>query len=780
MGTRSVNRKLVFVIAAAVLLVVVAPAATAWAATVQVLGASTLDGTHVKISFNQVVGASATNPADYAVSPALTVSSAVLTDGDNAVLLTTAAQIDATLYTVSVSGVAGLVPTTQRAAFVGTVLGPASPTSFQDDFNRPSGFLPTDTPISGLWTAEYVSLGNDLGLVSAPTLAGSGALRSRVSSLDPEADNASLQYAISASEYYLSAYVNIPSGQYWGADQQVGLLRLNQYPATAQARITAFAESSSAYTLKVNWKESSSIGYHGDMLVATRVTFGGWHWLQLHVKNGAAGIGEVQVFVDGRLAYSQNTIAVQPVQMSRAEVGIMHMASTGPAGTTYTDEVRMGAGYQLPSVAFDAVAPTGVAVTSPAEGSLVTSGLTTLAATATDNVGVQRVAFVVDGTVVAADDSAPYSFDCSTLGLTDGQHTVVARAYDTSGLMTESAPLSFSVLNKGPDVLTPEVGPDPFSPNGDGYEDTATISFATSETAQERVLILDPSMAVKKTLLGWTSQPAGSYSLSWNGTYYAHVVRKHRLKTRANVLVADGAYTVRIEAKDALGRVTTVDRPLVVNRVLWGVGRSRSTFSPNGDGSADTVSISYALQNWASVGIAIEKADGTPVRTVQKLTYQIPGGYGGDGGVDWDGRDDDGNVVPDGEYTIRVWAVTAVGRTDNVRTVTVDTVAPTLSLDEVSPDPWDTSLGPLTVAFTASEAGSASVKFYLGAPSASSWTATASLAAGGATSVTWDGLLADGSAAPVGLYTVRVYFTDKAANHSIPYPASAMFQLTHP
>jgi flagellar hook assembly protein FlgD len=780
MGTRSVNCRLIFVLAAAVLLVVVAPAATAWAATVQVMGASTLDGTHVKISFNQVVGASAANPADYAVSPALAVSSAVLTDGDNAVLLTTAAQIDATLYAVSVSGVSGLVPSTQTAKFVGTALEPASQASFQDDFNRPSGFLPTDAPISGLWTAEYVSLGNELGLVSSPTLAGSGALRSRVSSLDPEGDNASLQYSISASEYYISAYVNVPSGQYWGAGQQVGLLRLDQYPATAQARITAFAESSSAFTLEVNWKESSSIGYHGDTRVTTGVTYGAWHWLQLHVKNGAAGTGEVQVFVDGRLAYSQNTIAVQPVKMTRAEVGIMHMASTGPAATTYTDEVRMGADYQPPSVAFDAVAPTGVAMTSPAQGSLITSGSTTLAATATDNVAVQRVAFVVDGTVVAADDSAPYSFDCNTLGLTDGQHTVVARAYDTSGLMTESVPVSFSVLNKGPDVLTPEVGPDPFSPNGDGYEDTATISFATSETAQERVLILDPSMAVKKTLLGWTSQPAGSYSLSWNGTYYAHVVRKHKLKTRANVLVADGAYTVRIEAKDALGRVTTVDRPLVVNRALWGVARSRSAFSPNGDGSADTVSISYALQNWASVGIAIERPDGTPVRTVQKLTYQVPGGYGGDGGVAWDGRDDDGNVVPDGEYTIRVWAVTAVGRTDNVRTVTVDTVAPTLSLDEVSPDPWDTSLGPLTVAFTASEAGSASVKFYLGASSASSWTATASLAAGGATSVTWDGVQSDGSAAPVGLYTVRVYFTDKAGNHSIPYPASAMFQLTHP
>jgi flagellar hook assembly protein FlgD len=770
MGIRFVNRRLLVAFAAAVLLVVVAPAATAWAATVQVKGASTLDGTHVKISFNQVVGASAANAADYAVSPALAVSSAVLADAGNAVLLTTAAQSNARQYTMTVHGVSGMWPLTQTATFVGSYLAPASLTSFQDDFNRASGFIPTDVPVSGLWTAQIVDTGNELNLVSNPTFAGAGALQSRVSSLDPEADNASLQYAISSDEYFVSAYVNIPAGQHWGADQQVGLLRLNQYPATAQARITAFAESSSAYTLKVNWKESSSIGYHGETLVTTGVTFGAWHWLQLHVKNGASGKGEVQVFVDGRLAYSQVTIPVQSVKMTRAEVGIMHMASSGPAATIYTDEVRLGTTYQLPSKSFDSVAPTGVALTSPAEGSLVTSGLTTLAATATDNIAVRRVTFMVDGVAAANDDMAPYSLDFSTIGLANGTHTVVARAYDTSGLMTASAPVTFSVSNKGPDVLTPAVAPNPFSPNADGYQDTATVTYATNDTAQQRVLVLDSTLAVTKTLRNWTSLPAGPQSVTWNGTYYDKVSAK-------NLPVADGAYTVRIEAKDAIGRVTTVDLPLVVNRVLASVGRSRSAISPNGDGSGDTVSISYTLKGPASAGVAIERSDGTLVRTVQSPTDQAAGDYSG---VVWDGKDGGGTVVADGVYTIRVWAVNAVGRVDYVRTVTVDTVAPTLVLDSVSPDPWDASLGPLTVAFTTSKAGTASVKFYLGTSSSSTKTLTASLAAAGSTSVTWDGVATDGSAAPVGLYKVRVYIVDKAGNHSIPYPASSTFQLTRP
>lgn len=764
MRVKSVTRRLLLVLALAAIVAVV-PAAASAAGPVKVVGASALDSTHVKVSFNQAVATAAS--ASYSISPSLTAS-ATLVDSGYAVVLATGTQVNAQSYTVTVSGAGDMWPTTQTATFIGTSVEQASTASFQDDFNRPSGFLTTDTPISGLWTVGILDDGNEMGIVQTPAFAGSGALRSYVTSLGAETDNASLQYAISSGEYYLSSYVYIPSGQGWGADQQVGLLRLNQYEKTAHARITAFAESSSAFTLKVNWKESATVGYHGETLVKTGVTFGQWHWLQLHVKNGAAGTGEVQVYVDGSLAYSQDTIAVRSIKMTRAEVGIMHMATSGPSATVYTDEVRMGTGYQLPSRTFDTTAPTGVALTSPIAGEVVTDGATTLTATASDNVGVQRVDFLVDGTVVAKDDVAPYSVDLSTTGLSDGSHALVARAYDTSGLSTASTPVSITVRNTGPEVLSATVAPNPFSPNADGYQDKATITFTTTDTATQRVRILDSSLATVKTLRSWTSVAAGAQSLSWTGTYYDKATNK-------NLPAANGAYTVRIEAKDSLGRVTIVDLPLVLNRVLASVGRSRSAFSPNGDGRYDTVSISYTLKSAASAGVAIETASGDTVRTVQAATAQAAGDYSG---IVWDGKDGDGAVVADGVYTIRVWAVNSAGRYDYTRTVTVDTTAPTLSIDSVTPNPWNANAGSLSVTFTVSEAGTASLKFYRGTSGTSTASLSASPTAAGSTTVKWNGVDKNGVDATAGTYKVKIYFTDKAGNRTDPYPVSAIFALT--
>jgi len=57
----------------------------------------------------------------------------------------------------------------------------------------------------------------------------------------------------------------------------------------------------------------------------------------------------------------------------------------------------------------DSVAPT-VSITSPANGAIVARRSTiTITATASDNVGVTRVEFLVDGALQCTDTTAPYS-----------------------------------------------------------------------------------------------------------------------------------------------------------------------------------------------------------------------------------------------------------------------------------------------------------------------------------------------------------------------------------
>jgi leucyl aminopeptidase len=93
--------------------------------------------------------------------------------------------------------------------------------------------------------------------------------------------------------------------------------------------------------------------------------------------------------------------------------------------------------------------PPSVALTAPSGGSTV-SGTTTLAATATDNVGVTRVDFFVDGVLKGSDTSSPYSFAWDTTTATNGAHQLSAQASDAAGNQGTSTNVSVTVANAPP------------------------------------------------------------------------------------------------------------------------------------------------------------------------------------------------------------------------------------------------------------------------------------------------------------------------------------------
>ncbi len=69
-------------------------------------------------------------------------------------------------------------------------------------------------------------------------------------------------------------------------------------------------------------------------------------------------------------------------------------------------------------------------ITSPADSASV-NGVVPIAATAFDSVGVERVEFYADGSLVGTDSSAPYSASWDVSGQTEGSwHLLSAIAYD--------------------------------------------------------------------------------------------------------------------------------------------------------------------------------------------------------------------------------------------------------------------------------------------------------------------------------------------------------------
>ncbi len=90
-----------------------------------------------------------------------------------------------------------------------------------------------------------------------------------------------------------------------------------------------------------------------------------------------------------------------------------------------------------------------VVLTAPMPSESV-MGTVLLAADAGDNVGVDKVEFLVDGVPVATDSTLPYSASWYTaVPDLDGTHTVTAKAYDAAGNVTESPPIAILVSNFG-------------------------------------------------------------------------------------------------------------------------------------------------------------------------------------------------------------------------------------------------------------------------------------------------------------------------------------------
>jgi poly(hydroxyalkanoate) depolymerase family esterase len=95
----------------------------------------------------------------------------------------------------------------------------------------------------------------------------------------------------------------------------------------------------------------------------------------------------------------------------------------------------------------DTTAPT-VNVTAPTAGTTV-SGTVTISASASDNVGVSRVEFFVDGALVGSDTSSPYSFAWNSASVANGSHALMAKAYDAAGNVGTDNDTSVNVSNSG-------------------------------------------------------------------------------------------------------------------------------------------------------------------------------------------------------------------------------------------------------------------------------------------------------------------------------------------
>ena len=94
----------------------------------------------------------------------------------------------------------------------------------------------------------------------------------------------------------------------------------------------------------------------------------------------------------------------------------------------------------------DSTPPT-VSITAPANGATV-AGLVTVSASASDNVGVVGVQFLLNGAALGAEDTtAPYSINWSSTSVANGPYQLSARARDAASNQTTAAVVGVTVNN---------------------------------------------------------------------------------------------------------------------------------------------------------------------------------------------------------------------------------------------------------------------------------------------------------------------------------------------
>jgi hypothetical protein len=160
----------------------------------------------------------------------------------------------------------------------------------------------------------------------------------------------------------------------------------------------------------------------------------------------------------------------------------------------------------------DVIDPT-TAITAPTEGSTVNSGTVSVSATANDNVGVTSVDLQVDGTTVATDTSAPYTFSWTA---TDGAHTLRTVAHDAAGNSGNSADVHVTAAtadttNPTTSITSPSAGANVFGPV------TVTADAADNSGVASVSLLVDGSTFGTDTTapytFNWTATDEGPHTL---------------------------------------------------------------------------------------------------------------------------------------------------------------------------------------------------------------------------------------------------------------------------
>jgi len=258
------------------------------------------------------------------------------------------------------------------------------------------------------------------------------------------------------------------------------------------------------------------------------------------------------------------------------------------AGNANTSDLTIAFAVAAP----DTTPPT-VSLSAPAAGATV-SGSVSVNATASDNVGVAGVQFLLDGANLGAEvTAAPFSVSWNSTTASNGAHSLSARARDAAGNQTTSAVVGVTVANTVPSGLVAALG---FN------EGSGTSSADLSGNAHTATLVNAPA---------WVTGQYGN-ALSFNGTNNAVT-----LANPGTLDLGGSNFTIMLWAKrNALGGTTQRHLFSKCHATAWQSGCKEFYFAGNrlSFGSfvtGDTLSVTVNDTNWHHYAVVFTRSTNT-------------------------------------------------------------------------------------------------------------------------------------------------------------------------
>ena len=246
------------------------------------------------------------------------------------------------------------------------------------------------------------------------------------------------------------------------------------------------------------------------------------------------GVAGVQFKVDGTILGTEDTTYPYSVSLNTTTISNGSHTITATARDGANNSAVSGAvTITVSNTAVDTIKPT-VSISSPISGTTV-SGVITLSATATDNIGVVGVQFKVDGTNSGVEDTtSPYSISLNTTALTNGSHIITAVARDAAGNSTTSLGSTVTVSNIIIDPTAPIVS---ITAPSNGVTVSGTITI--SANASDNIGVVGVQFKVNGSNYG-PEDTAYPYSVSFDTTVFSN-----------------GSYALTALARDAANNQTT-------------------------------------------------------------------------------------------------------------------------------------------------------------------------------------------------------------------------------